>query len=159
MPWFNVGESDKKIAIIYMSFYFKYVYVLGSSSCSFLLILLFPNWSWALVKDKEVARKMTEYMQISSIGVSKESQLRAAKILGVLSEGCQHFRTADSENFFEYSHRIMRERRESLQNVVKNSKIFSLPKFPQDYCNFTGKYTDSNPGNARNKMIIIIINN
>ncbi|KAJ6725632.1 BIFUNCTIONAL ASPARTATE AMINOTRANSFERASE AND GLUTAMATE/ASPARTATE-PREPHENATE AMINOTRANSFERASE-RELATED [Salix purpurea] len=103
---------------------------------------------WALVKDREVARKMTEYMQISSIGVSKESQLRAAKILGVLSEGCQHFRTAASENFFEYSHRIMRERWESLQNVVKNSKIFSLPRFPQDFCNFTGKYTDSNPAFA-----------
>lgn len=68
---------------------------------------------------------MTEYMQISSIGVSKESQLRAAKILGVLSEGCQHFRTADSENFFEYSHRIMRERRESLSIALQGLVAWS----------------------------------
>lgn len=100
---------------------------------------------WALVKDKEVARKMTEYMQISSIGVSKESQIRAAKILGVLGEGC---RTADSENFFEYSHSILKERWERLRNVVKNSRVFSLPKYPRDYCNFTGKYMDSNPAFA-----------
>ncbi|KAJ6431122.1 hypothetical protein OIU84_018588 [Salix udensis] len=110
---------------------------------------------WALVKDKEVARKMTEYMQISSIGVSKESQIRAAKILGVLSEGCQHFRTVDSENFFEYSHSILKERWERLRKVVKNSKTFTLPKYPRDYCNFNGKYMDSNPGNAHDWINIV----
>nr|TKR66255.1 hypothetical protein D5086_0000313320 [Populus alba] len=44
------------------------------------------------------------------------------------------------ENFFEYSHSILKERWERLRNVVKNSRVFSLPKYPRDYCNFTGNF-------------------
>ncbi|KAH0720235.1 hypothetical protein KY284_005265 [Solanum tuberosum] len=40
----------------------------------------------ALVKDKEVERNMTKFMEISTIGVSKEAQVRAAKILEVISD-------------------------------------------------------------------------
>ncbi|KAF5940085.1 hypothetical protein HYC85_021252 [Camellia sinensis] len=43
---------------------------------------------WALVKEKEVARRMIKFMEVSTIGVSKESQVRAAKILGVISDSC-----------------------------------------------------------------------
>ncbi|KAK4724189.1 hypothetical protein R3W88_026968 [Solanum pinnatisectum] len=58
---------------------------------------------WALVKDKEVARKMTNFMDISTIGVSKEAQFRAAKILEVVSDSCLE---PKMENFFEYSYDI-----------------------------------------------------
>ncbi|KAF9626623.1 hypothetical protein IFM89_037416 [Coptis chinensis] len=44
---------------------------------------------WAIVKDKNVAEKMRKYIEISTIGVSKESQLRAAKILRAVSDSCQ----------------------------------------------------------------------
>ncbi|GJU21071.1 L-tryptophan--pyruvate aminotransferase 1-like protein [Tanacetum coccineum] len=46
---------------------------------------------WALVKDKEVAKKMIKYMEVTTIGVSKESQLRVAKILQVVADGCKPF--------------------------------------------------------------------
>lgn len=95
---------------------------------------------------------MTQFIEISSIGVSKESQLRTAKILGVISEGCQLFMTADSENFFEYGQRLMTERWEKLRDIVKNSNIFSLSKYPQECCNFTGNYIESHPGNAHLKI-------
>ncbi|KAF2301638.1 hypothetical protein GH714_028453 [Hevea brasiliensis] len=100
---------------------------------------------WALVKDKVVARKMIKFIEVSSIGVSKESQLRAAKILGVVIEGCQD---SASENFFEYSQCLMAERWEKLRDVVKKSQIFSLPKYPQEWCNFTSKYVESHPAFA-----------
>ncbi|KAJ8773556.1 hypothetical protein K2173_005802 [Erythroxylum novogranatense] len=103
---------------------------------------------WALVKDKEVAQKMIKFMEINSIGVSKESQLRAAKILGVISEDCQNFRAVGSENFFEYAQRLMSERWEKLRDAVKNNPSLSLPKYPQEFCNFTGKYTEPHPGFA-----------
>ncbi|KAK6777780.1 hypothetical protein RDI58_024498 [Solanum bulbocastanum] len=48
---------------------------------------LFLALNWALVKDKEVTMKMTNFMDISTVGVSKEAQLRAAKILEVVSGG------------------------------------------------------------------------
>lgn len=107
------------------------------------------------MKDEVVARKMAKFIELSSIGVSKESQLRAAKILGVVIEGCQHFGTADIENFFEYGQRLMSERWEKLKAVVKNSQIFSLPKYPIEWCSFTGKYIESHPGNGNYNIVLL----
>ncbi|XWS69051.1 hypothetical protein CRYUN_Cryun04dG0146600 [Craigia yunnanensis] len=103
---------------------------------------------WAIIKDKEIATKMVKFIELSSIGVSKESQLRAAKIIRVISDDCQNSGPNKEENFFEYGQRLMSERWKKLREVVKRNGVFSLPKFPQDYCNFTGKYTDPNPAFA-----------
>ncbi|KAB2041975.1 hypothetical protein ES319_D02G185000v1 [Gossypium barbadense] len=103
---------------------------------------------WAIVKDIEVATKMVKFMELSSIGVSKESQLRAAKILEVISDDCQNSAPDKEENFFEYGQRLMSDRWEKLREVVKRNGVFSLPKYPQDYCNFIGKYTDPSPAFA-----------
>ena len=102
---------------------------------------------------------MTKFMEISSIGVSKESQLRAAKILGVVAQDCQNFGTANQENFFEYGQSLMADRWEKLQDVIEGTKIFSLPKYPEEFCNFTGKYTKSYPGNAINKQRVLLHTN
>ncbi|GMI75017.1 tryptophan aminotransferase of Arabidopsis 1, SHADE AVOIDANCE 3, WEAK ETHYLENE INSENSITIVE 8 [Hibiscus trionum] len=103
---------------------------------------------WAIVKDKEVAAKMVKYIELSSIGVSKEAQLRAAKILQVIADDCANSGPEKEENFFEYGHRIMSERWEKLREVVKRNGVFSLPKYPRDLCNFKGKDTDSSPAFA-----------
>ncbi|KAE8688329.1 L-tryptophan--pyruvate aminotransferase 1 [Hibiscus syriacus] len=103
---------------------------------------------WAIVKDKEVATKMVKYMELSSIGVSKESQLRAAKILDVIAEDCSISSPDKEENFFKYGHHLMSERWEKLREVVKRNGVFSLPKYPRDFCNFKGKETDSIPAFA-----------
>ncbi|KAG5568111.1 hypothetical protein H5410_064875 [Solanum commersonii] len=70
---------------------------------------------WALVKDKEVAMKMTKFMEISTIGVSKEAQLRAAKILEVVSNSCLDFTL---ENFLN----IVSEE-EDCEKLLKEHKI------------------------------------
>ncbi|KAH7857511.1 hypothetical protein Vadar_013541 [Vaccinium darrowii] len=100
---------------------------------------------WALVKDKDVAIKMTKFIEISTIGVSKESQIRSAKILGVISDSCLH---PGSNNFFEYGHRIMAERWGKLREVVGSGKIFSLPEYPTEYCLFTGEFSETHPAFA-----------
>ncbi|RWR94068.1 L-tryptophan--pyruvate aminotransferase 1-like protein [Cinnamomum micranthum f. kanehirae] len=46
---------------------------------------------WALVKDPKVAKRMSEFLVLSSIGVSKDSQLQAAKILRAVREGYEGF--------------------------------------------------------------------
>lgn len=91
---------------------------------------------------------MVKFIEVSSIGVSKESQLRAAKILGVISDDivCQNSGPTKEYNFFENGRRIMSDRWEKLREVVKRNGVFSLPKHSQDYCNFSGKYTEPNPG-------------
>ncbi|OMO80105.1 EGF-like, alliinase [Corchorus olitorius] len=103
---------------------------------------------WAVVKDKEIAMKMVKFMELSSIGVSRESQLRAAKILEVISEDCLNPEPNKVVNFFEYGQVIMSERWEKLREAVKASGAFSLPKYTQNFCIFTGKDTDSNPAFA-----------
>ncbi|KAH1058584.1 hypothetical protein GYH30_002930 [Glycine max] len=101
---------------------------------------------WAIVKDIEVAKKMTRYVQMSSIGVSKESQTRVAKIMGVICDGYQNFGSMKSELFFEYSKRILKQRWEKLWEVIEESKVFSVAKYPKAYCNFTNESSESFPG-------------
>ncbi|KAK4715914.1 hypothetical protein R3W88_014252 [Solanum pinnatisectum] len=97
---------------------------------------------WALFKDKEVARKMTKFMEISTIGVSKEAQLRAAKILELISDSCLD---PNMENFFEYSQSLMTDRWKRLRQVVMANDLFVLQKYPLQYCLFTKDFCESHP--------------
>ncbi|RDX80790.1 L-tryptophan--pyruvate aminotransferase 1, partial [Mucuna pruriens] len=101
---------------------------------------------WAIVKDIDVAKKMTRYVQLSSIGVSKESQIRVAKIVEVICNGYQKIGSMESELFFEYSKRIMRERWEKFWKVVEQSKVFSVTKSPKTFCNFTNEASETYAG-------------
>ncbi|KAF7848347.1 hypothetical protein BT93_L2077 [Corymbia citriodora subsp. variegata] len=104
---------------------------------------------WAIVKDKEVAAKMTKFMEVTTIGVSRESQLRAAKLLGIICDDCQAFSTnTKSQNFFDDSKRLLTERWDKLHEVVKRSETFSLAKFPKDYCLFSDRFYETHPAFA-----------
>ncbi|XP_042040372.1 tryptophan aminotransferase-related protein 2-like isoform X1 [Salvia splendens] len=95
---------------------------------------------WALVKDKETARKMTEFIVLTSIGVSKESQLRAAKILQVISDSHEQRGIFDEgEAFFEHKYHHMARRWKQLRAAVEKSKLFRLPEFPHGKCEFSGR--------------------
>ncbi|KAM7269691.1 hypothetical protein ACFE04_025188 [Oxalis oulophora] len=100
---------------------------------------------WAIVKDKEVAEKMIKFITVSSIGVSRESQLRAAKILDMINEECLE---SPLENFFEQARLRMCERWARLRNVLKTGDVFSIPKYPEEYCKFVGTVLGPNPAYA-----------
>ncbi|XAR65097.1 L-tryptophan--pyruvate aminotransferase [Bertholletia excelsa] len=102
---------------------------------------------WALVKDKDVARRMIKFIEISSIGVSRGAQIHAANILGLISDSCLN-PNPEPNNFFNYSRRLMAERWEKLRQVVVGSDIVSLPDYPKEYCLFTGEFSQTNPGFA-----------
>ncbi|XP_054782954.1 L-tryptophan--pyruvate aminotransferase 1-like [Prosopis cineraria] len=105
---------------------------------------------WAIVKDTEIAKKMTKFIQMSSIGVSKESQTRVVKIIEVLCDSYKNFKlgSKESELFFEHSRSLMKERWEKLREVVKQNGDFSLPKFQRAYCNFTNESSETYPAFA-----------
>ncbi|KAG9449788.1 hypothetical protein H6P81_009753 [Aristolochia fimbriata] len=103
---------------------------------------------WALVKDSEVAKKMTKFIEVNTIGVSKDSQLRSANILRTVREGHEASLGGETDKFFDFGRRLMTERWNKLREVVKHSSIFSLPEFPLDYCNFVGDMCTSNPAFA-----------
>ncbi|GAB2249049.1 hypothetical protein Droror1_Dr00012408 [Drosera rotundifolia] len=104
---------------------------------------------WALVKDKEVAKRMTKYIELNSIGVSKDSQLRAAKILQVISDGSEEARGIEAGlNLFEISYYQMAERWELLRQAAKDSELFSLPELPSTFCNYLKRSFKSQPAFA-----------
>ncbi|KAI4336200.1 hypothetical protein L6164_014755 [Bauhinia variegata] len=101
---------------------------------------------WALVKDKEVARKMTKFIELNTIGVSKDSQLRAAKVLKAVSDSCEEEGSSqEAESFFKYSYNIMEHRWKQLRVAVQRSGMFSLPTFSPAFCTFFSQVLEPHP--------------
>ncbi|CAO2205652.1 unnamed protein product [Urochloa humidicola] len=100
---------------------------------------------WALVKDTEVAQKMIKFMELNTIGVSKDSQLRAAKILNVVCDDYELSPTGKVNHLFHFAQRKMAERWSRLRAVVATSGIFSLPDELSSYCMFAKKNITANP--------------
>ncbi|KAI4384149.1 hypothetical protein MLD38_002337 [Melastoma candidum] len=100
---------------------------------------------WAIVKNEQVAGRMVKYLELSSIGVSKESQLRAARILGAV---CNEIEAPPGPNlkFFDFAKLLLSERWGKLRQAVKRSGLFTVSEFPLAYCLFFREYTGSHPG-------------
>ncbi|KAL8141979.1 hypothetical protein V2J09_015011, partial [Rumex salicifolius] len=104
---------------------------------------------WALVKNKEVAERMTQFVVMSSIGVSKDSQLRGAKLLEVVSDGAETAAVSENgDTLFEFGHQVMAERWRRLREVVKKNGLFSIPEFPSAFCNYFKKSFKAQPAFA-----------
>ncbi|XP_051116833.1 tryptophan aminotransferase-related protein 2-like [Andrographis paniculata] len=91
---------------------------------------------WAIVKDRTIASKMVEFVTISTIGVSKESQLRAKLILDAVASS--HEQVSAAPPFFEHSYELMAARWKQLRDVIQNSKLFKLPDYLPQKCKFSG---------------------
>uniref|UniRef100_A0A6N2MGM0 Alliinase C-terminal domain-containing protein n=1 Tax=Salix viminalis TaxID=40686 RepID=A0A6N2MGM0_SALVM len=92
---------------------------------------------WALVKDEEVAKKMVKFVELNTIGVSKDSQLRAAKVLQVVISSCQYPTSLGS--LFDFSAHLMEERWSLLRAAVRQSGLFTLPEFSPGSCSFLNR--------------------
>ncbi|XP_010533485.1 PREDICTED: tryptophan aminotransferase-related protein 2 [Tarenaya hassleriana] len=103
---------------------------------------------WGLVKDREIAKKMTKFIEINTIGVSKDSQLRAAKVMKFVSDSCERSRDATAKSFFEHSYDAMSERWKLFREAVTKSKRFSVPDFSPQPCNFLGRVFEPQPAFA-----------
>lgn len=104
---------------------------------------------WALVKDEEIAKRMTKYIELNTIGVSKDSQIRAAKILHHVADSIEHSpESKRSDNFFEFGYNLMALRWAQLRAAVNISDLFSLPSFPSGTCRFSGHQFKPQPAFA-----------
>ncbi|XP_068308599.1 tryptophan aminotransferase-related protein 2-like [Pyrus communis] len=104
---------------------------------------------WALVKDLEVAKKMIKFIELNTIGVSRDSQLRAAKILEVMTNTSENLGSFDShESFFKISYHLMAERWQLLRAAVNRSREFSLPDFTPGFCHFLNQDSQPQPAFA-----------
>ncbi|KAL5226846.1 hypothetical protein ABZP36_015111 [Zizania latifolia] len=101
---------------------------------------------WALVKDRAIAKKMTKFVELNTIGVSKDSQLRAAKVLGAVSDG--YDAKVGAPRLFDFGRRKMVERWSTLRAAAAASGVFSLPEETSGFCNFTKETAATNPAFA-----------
>ncbi|KAF8727052.1 hypothetical protein HU200_019550 [Digitaria exilis] len=100
---------------------------------------------WALVKDREVARKMVYFIDRSTIGVSK--------ILGVVSDAYEISQASDGASnavprLFDFARRRMEERWRALRAAVASSGAFSLPDETTGYCSFNKRTVTDCPAFA-----------
>ncbi|GER53183.1 tryptophan aminotransferase related 2 [Striga asiatica] len=100
---------------------------------------------WAIVKNREVAKKMTDFVVLNTIGVSKESQIRAAKILQSIIDSHKDTKV---EAFFEHTFDLMAARWKKLRDVINKSEIFTLPKYSPETCSFSGRTFATQPAFA-----------
>ncbi|KAJ7956201.1 Tryptophan aminotransferase-like protein [Quillaja saponaria] len=101
---------------------------------------------WALVKDQEVAKKMTKFIELNTIGVSKDSQLRAANVLKAVSDSCgREGSFEEGESFFNFGHNVLAERWKQLRAAVQQSGMFSLPNFSPAFCTFFSQVLEAQP--------------
>eukprot|EP00250_Pteridium_aquilinum_P013683 c21502_g1_i1 orf=364-1887(-) len=111
---------------------------------------------WALVLNTEVARRMTKYIELSTIGVSKDSQFRASQILKAIrtsysnaaSRKLEGHDNALQNGLFDFGYQQMDLRWEQLRSAVRDNECFSLENFPSGFCNFFGKETMPHPAFA-----------
>lgn len=94
---------------------------------------------WALVKDKAVYEKMLTYTGENTFGVSKDTQLRALKLLNVVLEG-------DGRSLFKYAHETMRNRWESLSQTVSLSTRFTVQEIVPHFCTYFQNVRGPSPG-------------
>ncbi|KAL8217534.1 hypothetical protein R6Q57_020907 [Mikania cordata] len=143
----NVVKGDKGILIHDLAYYWpQYTPILVPADYDIMLFTVSKSTGhagsrigWALVKDGEIARKMTTFIEINTIGVSKDSQIRAAKILQAISDSCDHANQTNADTFFDYSYKLMAQRWKQIREAVNKTKLFSLPNFPPETCSFSGR--------------------
>ncbi|KAK4280139.1 hypothetical protein QN277_011802 [Acacia crassicarpa] len=100
------------------------------------------RFGWALVKDESVYEKMLTYLELNTMGVSRDSQLRALKILDVVLE------EGDGTEIFKFGYSTMKNRWMRLKHTLSKSNRFSLQKLTPQYCSFYKRVRELTPAYA-----------
>ncbi|KAK1259825.1 Tryptophan aminotransferase-related protein 4 [Acorus gramineus] len=102
------------------------------------------RFGWALVKDKKVYDKMNNYIQLSLFSVSRDTQLRALKLIKVIVEGSK----VGGKDIFEFGYSTMNDRWRRLNDVVSKSNRFSLQSLSPQFCTYFQTIRDPSPAYA-----------
>ncbi|XP_050367034.1 tryptophan aminotransferase-related protein 4-like [Argentina anserina] len=96
---------------------------------------------WAVIKDEAVYQRMLHHTLISNLGISRDAQLRAMKLLNVVVEG-------GGKEIFKFGYTTMRKRWERLRNTLSLSNRFSVQRDEPLYCKFFQKIKRPSPAYA-----------
>lgn len=91
-----------------------------------------------MVKDKAVYEKMSNYIRLTSMGVSRDTQLHVLKLLKVIvGDG--------GDEIFHFGYGTLKKRWETLNKILSMSTRFSLQTIKPEYCNYFKKVRDFTP--------------
>ncbi|XP_057419865.1 tryptophan aminotransferase-related protein 2-like isoform X2 [Lotus japonicus] len=145
----SVVNRSQGILVHDLAYYWpQYTPISSPSDHDLTLFTVSKSTGHAGMRIGEVAKKMTKFIELATIGVSKDSQLRAAKVLKTVSDSCEQENFQDGESFFEYSFKIMAQRWKLLREAVEGGGLFSLPQFSPAFCTFFDQVTEPQPGFA-----------
>ncbi|KAK2997687.1 hypothetical protein RJ639_024950, partial [Escallonia herrerae] len=99
------------------------------------------RFGWAVIKDEAVYRRMLTYSDESCYGVSRDTQVRASKLLKVVLEG-------EGRELFSFGYKTMKDRWEKLSQALSFSKRFSIQDIAPVYCSFLQGIRDPSPAFA-----------
>ncbi|KAJ0985580.1 hypothetical protein J5N97_003936 [Dioscorea zingiberensis] len=98
------------------------------------------RFGWALIKDESVYNATVTYMEMNTMGASRDTQLRMLKLYKAMLAEIQR-----EGDIFAFGYKTMRERWSKLNQVVSRSKRFSLQKMTSQYCNYFNTTRDPSP--------------
>ncbi|CAA7397217.1 unnamed protein product [Spirodela intermedia] len=101
------------------------------------------RFGWALIKDVKVYNKILQYIDTDTLGISRETQLRALKVLKQTISQIKK-----SEDMFRFGYSQIRNRWIKLNAIVSSSDRFSLQKLSPEYCNYFRTTRDPSPAYA-----------
>ncbi|KAL3504590.1 hypothetical protein ACH5RR_034431 [Cinchona calisaya] len=99
------------------------------------------RFGWAIIKDEDVYERMVTYMSQAEMGVSRDAQLRALKLLDVMLKD-------DGREIFDFGYKRMTDRWKRLNQIISLSKRFNLQEISPQYCNFLNKIREPSPAYA-----------
>ncbi|TKY45999.1 Tryptophan aminotransferase-related protein 4 [Spatholobus suberectus] len=110
------------------------------------------RFGWAIIKDEAVYKRMLTYMDLSTYGVSRETQLRVLKLLKVVLSG-------NGRAIYEFGYNTMKNRWTRLSKVLAQSKRFSTQNLKPQYCSFSQQIRTPYPAFAWLKCETSILEN
>ncbi|KAK3161770.1 hypothetical protein QOZ80_1BG0081180 [Eleusine coracana subsp. coracana] len=102
------------------------------------------RFGWALIRDARVAKRAYDYLEQTSYGVSRDTQLR---MLGIVKIVLANLNVVDKD-IFAFGHDVMRTRWRRLNAAVSRSRRFSLQKIRPQYCTYFKRVRAPSPAYA-----------
>jgi len=94
---------------------------------------------WAFIRNEEVYQRMNTFLQLNTMGVSRDTQLRAMKLLKVIVED-------GGREIFKFGYKTMTKRWDRLRKTLSMSNRFSLQKVAPENCTYFQKVREPTPG-------------
>lgn len=101
------------------------------------------RFGWALIRDEKVAKKAYEYVKMSVMGASRDTQLR---MLGIVKAMLANLH--GEEDIFAFGYDVMRSRWRRLSTAVSRSRRISLQKMAPEYCTYFKRVREPSPAYA-----------